>query len=62
MTDSELSHVPITDEHMAELACKIKVGDRVVVTTSEDHEGRKAEVMFVGKIPELANGYWVRGL
>jgi len=45
----------VNDEHMSDLACKLKEGDRVVV----DPGSRKAEVRFVGKIPEIAKGYWV---
>ncbi|KOO32623.1 hypothetical protein Ctob_013926 [Chrysochromulina tobinii] len=59
VTEDTLGPAFITDEHMAEIACKIKVGDRVLVVEMSDQAERHAEVMFVGKIPELANGYWV---
>ena len=59
VTEDALGPAFITDEHMAEIACKIKVGDRVLVVEMSDQAERHAEVMFVGKIPELANGYWV---
>jgi len=45
----------VNDEHMADLACRISVGQRVVVDPGE----RTAEVMFVGKIAEIAPGYWI---
>jgi len=45
----------INDEHMADLARKMKVGDRVIV----DPGSRLAEVRYVGKIPEIAPGYWI---
>ena len=47
--------VQINDEHMADIARKFKIGERVVV----DPGGRLAEVRYVGKIPEIAPGYWV---
>ena len=46
---------PINDEHMSDIARKIKAGDRVLV----DPGSRRAEVRFVGKIPEIALGYWI---
>ena len=54
MTDDG-GKIPINDEHMAELACKLKLGDRVLVDPGE----RRAEVQFIGKIPELAPGFWI---
>jgi len=45
----------VNEEHMADLACKFKKGDRVLVEPGE----RKAEVMYIGKIPEIAPGYWI---
>ena len=45
----------INDEHMADIAMKFKIGERVIV----DPGGRLAEVRYVGKIPEIAPGYWV---
>ena len=55
MVPDEATKVLVNDEHMADLACKIKEGDRVLV----DPGNRKAEVRFVGKIPEIGKGYWV---
>lgn len=55
MVPDEASKALINDEHMADLACKVKQGDRVIV----DPGNRKAEVRFVGKIPEIGKGYWV---
>ena len=45
----------VNNEHMADLACKISVGQRVIVDPGQ----RAAEVMFIGKIAEIAPGYWV---
>jgi len=47
---------PITDdEHMADLAAGMKVGDRCEVTVG----GKRGEVKFVGKIPAIAPGWWI---
>ena len=43
------------DEHMADLAAGMKVGDRCEVTVG----GKRGEVKFVGKIPAIAPGWWV---
>merc|ERR1712100_971635 len=52
----EPEYVPITDdEHMADLANGMKVGDRCEVTLG----GKRGEVKFVGKIPAIAPGWWV---
>jgi len=53
--EQQKSHPVINEEHMSDLACKIKVTMRVLV----DPGDRKAEVMFVGKIPDIAPGWWV---
>jgi len=46
----------VTDpEHMAEEASKINVGDRCEIQPG----GRRGEVKFVGKVPELKPGFWV---
>merc|ERR1711988_1951109 len=46
----------VTDpEHLAEEASKISVGDRCEVQPG----GRRGEVKFVGKVPELNLGFWV---
>ena len=46
----------ITDEeHLADLAAGMKVGDRCEVTLG----GKRGEVKFVGKIPAIAPGWWV---
>lgn len=56
VTEDEIRPQPIVNaEHMADLACKIKLGQRVIV----DPGDRKAMIMFVGKIPEIAAGYWI---
>ena len=55
MMTEEPQKQPINDEHMADLARKVRVGDRVVV----DPGSRLAEVRYVGKIPEIAAGFWV---
>lgn len=45
----------ITDEdYMADLAAKIKAGDRCEVSG-----GRRGEVKYVGKCPELQSGFWI---
>ena len=42
------------EEFQAEAAGKVAVGDRC-----EAAGGRRGEVMFVGKVPELPLGWWV---
>jgi len=47
---------PITDdEHLADLAAGMKVGDRCEVTLG----GKRGLVAYVGKIPQIAPGWWV---
>jgi len=47
---------PITDdEHLADLAAPMKVGDRCEVTVG----GKRGVVQYVGKIPQIAPGWWV---
>merc|ERR1711939_1160981 len=47
---------PITDdEHMADLAKEMKVGDRCEVTLG----GKRGVVQYVGKIHQIAPGWWV---
>ena len=47
---------PITDDaHLEEEASKMKVGDRCEVTVG----GKRGEVKFVGKIPQIAPGWFV---
>jgi len=47
---------PITDdEHLAELAAPMKLGDRCEVTLG----GKRGLVTYVGKIPQIAPGWWV---
>jgi len=47
---------PITDEeHLAEEAGKMKVGDRCEVTLG----GKRGEVKYVGKISQIAPGWWI---
>jgi len=47
---------PITDdEHMADLAAAMKVGDRCQVNPG----GKRGSVQFLGKIPAIAPGWWV---
>jgi len=47
---------PITDdEHLAEEAGKMKLGDRCEVTLG----GKRGEVKYVGKIPQIAPGFWI---
>jgi len=43
------------DEHMADLAAAMKVGDRCQVNPG----GKRGSVQFVGKIPAIAPGFWV---
>jgi len=46
----------VTDEeHMADLAAPMKVGDRCEVTVG----GKRGLVQYVGKIPQIAPGWWV---
>ena len=54
----EKSEAGVSNEHMAELAVKFKVKDQVLVDT-ESFGVRKAAVAFVGKVPEIAPGFWV---
>lgn len=53
--------VVVNDEHQAEVAAKLAVGDRVVVEANglEGVYARRGEVMFIGKIGEVAPGYWI---
>ena len=47
---------PITDDdHMADLAAAIKVGDRCEVNPG----GKRGEVKFVGRIPAIAAGWFI---
>jgi len=47
---------PVTDEeHLADLAAGMKVGDRCEVTLG----GKRGVVQYVGKIPQIAPGWWV---
>ena len=47
---------PITDdEHLADVAAAMKVGDRCEVTLG----GKRGAVQYVGKIPQIAPGWWV---
>jgi len=53
--ESQKQQPIVNEEHMSDLACKMKIGLRVLVDPGE----RKAEVAFVGKIPDIAPGWWV---
>ena len=47
---------PVTDdEHLADLAAAMKVGDRCEVTVGS----KRGQVQYVGKIPQIAPGWWV---
>jgi len=47
---------PITDDdHLAEEAAKMKIGDRCEVALG----GKRGEIKFVGKIPQIAAGWFV---
>lgn len=47
---------PISDdEHLADLAAAMKLGDRCEVNPG----GKRGEVKFLGKIPAIAPGWWV---
>ena len=43
------------EEHMADLAAAIKVGDRCEVNPG----GKRATVQYVGKIVDIAPGWWI---
>jgi len=43
------------DEHMADLAAGMKVGDRCEVTVG----GKRGVVAYVGKIAQIAPGWWI---
>lgn len=43
------------DDHMADLAANMKVGDRCEIKLG----GKRGVVMYVGKIPMIAAGWWV---
>ena len=45
----------VNEEHMSDLAAKLKVGQRIIVDLGE----RRGEVAYIGKIPEIAAGYWI---
>jgi tubulin-folding cofactor B len=52
----EPAKAPVTDdEHLADLAGGMKVGDRCEVTVG----GKRGLVQYVGKIPQIAPGWWV---
>jgi len=52
----EPAKAPITDdEHLAEEAGGMKVGDRCEVTVG----GKRGVVQYVGKIPQIAPGWWI---
>lgn len=56
MTEAEHKpHQIINEEHMADIAARFSLGARVIVDPGE----RKAAVMYIGKIEEIAPGYWV---
>lgn len=56
ISESEQKAQPIVnEEHMSEIAVKLVVGARVIVSPGD----RRAEVMYVGKIHEIAAGYWI---
>lgn len=46
-------------EYMYESASKLKADQRVLVETEEKTNPRKATIRYVGKVPEIAPGYWV---
>jgi len=43
------------DEHLADVAAGMKVGDRCEVTVG----GKRGAVQYVGKIPSIAPGWWI---
>lgn len=52
----ELPKAPISDdEHMADVAAAMKLGDRCQVNPG----GKRGSVQFLGKIPAIAPGWWV---
>ena len=37
-----------------------QIGDRVIVDTPSDGRGeRLAEIRYIGRVPEIAPGYWI---
>ena len=44
---------------VADLAAKLKVRDRVVVEETEQFGVRMGVIAYVGKVPEIAPGFWV---
>jgi len=52
----EPAKAPVSDdEHLADVAAGMKVGDRCEVTVG----GKRGLVQFVGKIPQIAPGWWI---
>jgi len=49
----------ITDDHQAELAVRFKLKERIMVETEAVRGGRPATIMFIGKVPEIAPGFWI---
>jgi len=49
----------ITDDHQAELAVRFKLKERITVETEAVRGGRPATIMFIGKVPEIAPGFWI---
>lgn len=50
----------ISDDHLVEIASQFKARDRVIVPATETFtKSRKAIIAYVGKVPEIAPGFWV---
>ena len=48
-----------TNNHMADFAIKFQPKDKVTVETADGRGVRKAIIEFVGKVPEIAPGFWI---
>ena len=53
------SSAVVTEEHMVELAVIFKIHDKVVVRVDSSLQDRRAVVEFIGKVPEIAPGFWI---
>lgn len=50
----------VTEDHMEDLAVRFKVQDQVIVLANDTFNApRKARIAYVGKVPEIAPGFWL---
>ena len=50
----------VADDHMAEIAAQFKLKEKVIVQATEVfNRERDAIIMYIGRVPEIAPGYWI---